>query len=286
LGEIITLTNEFTTHIKSKTGWFDVDLKELWQYKDLIFLFVKRHYSTKYKQTILGPLWLIFNPLITVTLYAFVFGNLAGLSTDGTPQFAFYLCSNAIWSFFSTAITSTGTTFTDNAAIMGKVYFPRLVMPISAVITGFWDLLIQIAMLTVIIIGYIYIGASINVGPQLLLAPVLILQTALLGLGCGIIIAACTTKYRDLAVLVSFGIQLWMYASPVVYTTTTIPERFKCVYMCNPMAPIISIWRYAILGTGEFPTGFWGLSWLVTLIVLGLGIILFSHIEKTFMDTV
>ncbi len=280
------MTNEFTTHIKSKTGWFDVDFKELWQYKDLIFLFVKRHYSTKYKQTILGPLWLIFNPLITVTLYAFVFGNLAGLSTDGTPQFAFYLCSNAIWSFFSTAITSTGTTFTDNAAIMGKVYFPRLVMPISAVITGFWDLLIQIAMLTVIIIGYIYTGAAINVGPQLLLAPVLILQTALLGLGCGIIIAACTTKYRDLAVLVSFGIQLWMYASPVVYTTTTIPERFKSVYMCNPMAPIISIWRYSILGTGEFPTGFWGLSWLVTLIVLGLGVILFSHIEKTFMDTV
>ncbi len=277
---------KYMIHIKSKTGWFDVDLKELWKYKDLIFLFVKRNYSTKYKQTILGPLWLILNPLITVTLYAFVFGNLAGLSTDGTPQFAFYLCSNAIWSFFSTAITSTGTTFTDNAAIMGKVYFPRLVMPISAVITGFLDLLIQIVMLAAVIIGYIYTGVAINVGPQLLLAPVLILQTALLGLGCGIIIAACTTKYRDLAVLVSFGIQLWMYVSPVVYTTTTISERFKNIYMCNPMAPIISTWRYAILGTGEFPMEFWGLSWLITLIVLGLGIILFSHIEKTFMDTV
>ncbi len=277
---------KYMIHIKSKTGWFDVDLKELWKYKDLIFLFVKRNYSTKYKQTILGPLWLILNPLITVTLYALVFGNLAGLSTDGTPQFAFYLCSNAIWSFFSTAITSTGTTFTDNAAIMGKVYFPRLVMPISAVITGFLDLLIQIVMLVAVIIGYICTGTAINVGPQLLLAPVLILQTALLGLGCGIIIAACTTKYRDLAVLVSFGIQLWMYASPVVYTTTTISERFKNIYMCNPMAPIISTWRYAILGTGEFPMEFWGLSWLITLIVLGLGIILFSHIEKTFMDTV
>ncbi len=280
------MTNEFTTHIKSKTGWFDLEFKELWKYKDLIFLFVKRNYSTKYKQTILGPLWLIFNPLITVTLYAFVFGNLAGLSTDGTPQFVFYLCSNAIWSFFSTAITSTGTTFTDNAAIMGKVYFPRLVMPISSVVTGFLDLLIQVTMLSVIVIGYICTGTSINIGPQLLLAPILILQTALLGLGCGIIIAACTTKYRDLAVLVSFGVQLWMYASPVVYTTATIPERFRSFYMCNPMAPIISCWRYTILGIDEFPTAFWVLSWLVTLFVLSFGVILFSHIEKTFMDTV
>ena len=169
---------------------------------------------------------------------------------------------------------------------MGKVYFPRLVMPISSVVTGFLDLLIQVTMLSVIVIGYICTGTSINIGPQLLLAPILILQTALLGLGCGIIIAACTTKYRDLAVLVSFGVQLWMYASPVVYTTATIPERFRSFYMCNPMAPIISCWRYTILGIDEFPTAFWVLSWLVTLFVLSFGVILFSHIEKTFMDTV
>ena len=278
--------NEYTTHIKSKTGWLDVDFREFWHYRDLIILFVKRNYSTKYKQTILGPLWLILNPLITVSLYALVFGNLAGLSTDGSPQFTFYLCSNAIWSYFATCITSTASTFTDNAAIMGKIYFPRLVMPISAVLTGLLDLVIQVMMLAVIIVFYICTGTHIDIGSQLVFAPLLILQVALLGLGCGIIIAACTTKYRDLAVLVSFGVQLWMYASPVVYATTTIPERFKSIYMCNPMAPIISSWRYSILGTGEFPIGFWGISWGVTIAVLFLGIILFSRIEKTFMDTI
>lgn len=277
---------KYTIHIKSKTGWFDIDLNELWHYKDLIVLFVKRNYSTRYKQTILGPMWLILNPLITVSLYALVFGNLAGLSTDGSPQFAFYLCSNAIWAYFATCITSTASTFTNNSAIMGKIYFPRLVMPISAVLTGLLDLIIQVIMLAVIIVFYICTGTYIDIGFQLVLAPLLILQVALLGLGCGIIIAACTTKYRDLAVLVSFGVQLWMYASPVVYATTTIPERFKSIYMCNPMAPIISSWRYLILGTGEFPIGFWGISWIVTLAVLFLGIILFSHIEKIFMDTI
>lgn len=278
--------DEYTTHIKSKTGWFDIDLNELWRYRDLIFLFVKRNYSTKYKQTILGPLWLILNPLITVSLYALVFGNLAGLSTDGSPQFAFYLCSNAIWSYFATCITSTASTFTDNSAIMGKIYFPRLVMPMSAVVTGLLDLMIQVLVLIVIIMIYICTGTYIGIGFQILLAPLLILQVAMLGLGCGIIVAACTTKYRDLAVLVSFGVQLWMYASPVVYTTTTIPERFKSIYMCNPMAAIISSWRYAILGIGEFPIGYWGISWIVTMVMLFLGIVLFSHVEKTFMDTV
>lgn len=276
----------YTTHIKSQSGLFDVNLKELWQYRDLVFLFVKRNYSTRYKQTILGPLWLILNPLITVTLYALVFGNLAGLSTDDSPQFIFYLCSNAIWSYFAICITDTSNTFTANAAILGKVYFPRLVMPISAVITGILDLGIQVIMLAVIILVYYVSGTQIQMGMALFLVPFLVVQTALLGLGCGIIIAACTTKYRDLAVLVTFGVQLWMYASPVVYTTTTIPEAFYGIYMLNPMAPIIATWRYAILGTGELPLGFWGISWLVTGIVLIFGVLLFSRIEKTFMDTV
>lgn len=276
----------YTTHIKSKSGWFDIDLKELWKYRDLIVLFVKRTYSTRYKQTILGPLWLIFNPLITVTLYALVFGNLAGLSTDGAPQFAFYLCSNAIWSYFATCITDTSNTFTANSAIMGKVYFPRLVMPISAVLTGILDLLIQLIMLAAILLIYFLTGTQIQTGFAIFLLPILVIQTALLGLGCGIIIAACTTKYRDLAVLVSFGVQLWMYASPVVYTTTTIPEKFYNIYMLNPMASIITTWRYAILGIGDFPISHWGISWFVTILILTLGVLLFSRIEKTFMDTV
>ena len=276
----------YTTHIKSKTGWFDIDIKELFKYKDLIFLFFKRNYATRYKQTILGPLWLILNPLITVTLYAFVFGNLAGLSTDGIPQFVFYLCSNALWTFFSTSLTQTSGTFTANAAIMGKVYFPRLVMPISSVITGMLDLAIQLGMLVVIMIGYAITGYQFNIGPTVLLAPVIIFQAGILGLGCGIIIAALTTKYRDLVVLVGFGVQLWMYATPVVYTAGLIPEKYTSFYMLNPMSPIMECWRSAVIGSGKFLWGYWGISWIITLIVLFVGVILFSKIEKTFMDTV
>lgn len=277
---------EYTTHIKAKTGWFDIDLKELYQYRDLILLFVKRNYSVRYKQTILGPLWLIFNPLITVTLYALVFGNIAGLPTDDIPQFGFYLCSNAIWSYFATCITETAHTFTSNAGILGKVYFPRLVMPISSVVTGMLDLAIQVGMLAVVIIFYIIMGAGITIGPVILLAPFLVIQTALLGLGCGIIIAALTTKYRDLVVLVSFGVQLWMYASPVVYTISMIPDHLYGIYMLNPMASIITVWRSVILGAGEIPVMYWGISWGITLVILIAGIVLFSRIEKTFMDTV
>ena len=275
-----------TIHIKARTGWFDVDLKELYQYKDLIFLFVKRNYTTRYKQTILGPLWLIFNPLLTVSLYALVFGNIAGLSTDGTPHFLFYLCSNAIWAYFATCITETSNTFIINAGIMGKVYFPRLVMPISAVLTGILDLLIQMFMLMAAVIMYAFIGVQIHIGWQIWFVPILILQTALLGLGFGIIIASLTTRYRDLMVLVSFGVQLWMYVTPVVYATSTIPEELYGIYMLNPMATIVTVWRSIILGIGEIPWKYWGISGAVTLIILVLGVILFSKIEKTFMDTV
>lgn len=276
----------YTTHIKAKTGWFDIDIKELFKYKDLIYLFFKRNYATRYKQTILGPLWLILNPLITVTLYAFVFGNLAGLSTDGIPQFVFYLSSNALWTFFSTSLTQTSGTFTANAAIMGKVYFPRLVMPISSVITGMLDLAIQLGMLVVIMIGYAIAGYHFNIGLSVLLAPIIILQAGILGLGCGIIIAALTTKYRDLVVLVGFGVQLWMYATPVVYTAGLIPNKYMSIYMLNPMSPIMECWRNTVIGSGEFLWGYWGISWIITLLVLFTGVILFSKIEKTFMDTV
>ena len=276
----------YTTHIKSKTGWFDIDLKELFRYKDLIYLFFKRNYSTRYKQTILGPLWLFLNPLITVILYFFVFGNLAGLSTEGIPQIVFYLCSNALWTFFATSLTQTASTFTANAAIMGKVYFPRLVMPISSVLTGMLDLVIQILMLIVIMVGYAISGYQFNIGLTILLSPVIILQTGILGLGCGIIIAALTTKYRDLVILVGFGVQLWMYASPVVYTAALIPEQYMSLYMLNPMAPIMECWRSSVIGAGQFLWAYWGISWIVTLLIFFVGIILFSKVEKTFMDTV
>ncbi len=277
---------EYTTHIKSKNGWFDINLRELFHYRDLIFLFVKRTYTTMYKQTILGPLWLILNPLLTVSLYALVFGKVAQLSTDGAPQFAFYLCSNAIWSFFATCITETSTTFTANAAIMGKVYFPRLVMPISSVITAMLNMLIQLGILIIVILYYVITGVNFNISGTIVLVPIIIIQTGLLGLGCGIIVAAMTTKYRDLVILVSFGVQLWMYASPVVYTFSQIPDKYIGIYLLNPMAPIITVWRNAILGTKGISGLYWGISWIITILVLGLGIVLFSHIEKTFMDTV
>lgn len=276
----------YTTHIKSKTGWFDIDLKELYQYRDLIWLFFKRNYSTRYKQTILGPLWLIFNPLITVILYAFVFGNLAGLSTSGVPHFVFYLCSNALWTFFATSLTQTSNTFTANAAIMGKVYFPRLVMPISSVLTGTLDLGIQLIMLVIAIFFYGFNGYDFELGWSLLLVPVLIFQTGLLGLGFGIIIAALTTKYRDLVILVGFGVQLWMYATPVVYTIKIIPQKYLSIYMLNAMTPVIECFRSVLLGVETCAWNYWGMSWIVTLIILVLGVILFSKIEKTFMDTV
>lgn len=276
----------FTTHITAKTGWFDLNLRELWQYRDLVLLFVKRNYTTRYKQTILGPLWLIFNPLITVSLYAFVFGGIAGLPTDGVPQFAFYLASNALWSYFALCITQTAATFTANAGVLGKVYFPRMVMPVSSVITGLFDLAIQVVMLAVVVCVYNLTGTPVAVTTSVFLALPLILQTALLGLGFGIIIASLTTKYRDLAILVTFGVQLWMYISPVVYSTSQLTGRMYSVYMCNPMAPVLAAWRYAVLGTDTFDGFYWGVSWAVTLCVLFIGVLLFNRIEKTFMDTV
>ena len=276
----------YTTHIKSKTGWFDIDLKELFRYKDLIYLFFKRNYTTRYKQTILGPMWLVLNPLLTVFLYSLIFGKVAHLSTDGVPPFVFYLASNSLWTFFATSLTQTSNTFTANASIMGKVYFPRLVMPISSVLTGMLDLFIQLAMLVIMMIWYSFNGYHFNVGINLLYAPLIILEAGLLGLGCGIIVAALTTKYRDLVVLVGFGVQLWMYVTPVVYTSSLIPEKYINLYMLNPMAPMIECFRNACLGTGNFLYGYWYRSIIITIIILMIGIMLFSKIEKTFMDTV
>ena len=279
-------SNEWTTLIKAKNGWFDIDLRELLQYKDLIWLFVKRNYVSRYKQTILGPLWLILNPLVTTLLYSLIFGSIAGLAAPGIPQLTFYLASNAIWSFFATCLNQTATTFTSNAGIFGKIYFPRLTTPISTVITSMLDILIQLFLLLITMLAYVIQGFRFKVGIELLLVPILIIQVSLLGLGFGIIISSLTTKYRDLAILVTFGVQLWMYASPVVYTTDIIPQKYINLYMLNPMAPILSMFRHAILGIDETPYGMWGISWITTVVVLMIGVVVFSKVEKTFMDTV
>ena len=277
---------QWTTVIKPKTGWFEIDFKELIAYKDLVWLFVKRNFAVQYKQTILGPLWFIINPLLTTLMLTVVFGTIAGLSTNGVPQFAFYLCSTALWQYFATCLNQTAGTFTGNENIFGKVYFPRLVMPFSTVIFSLVNFGVVFMMSIITNIYYVISGSNINIRITILLVPVLVLQTALLGLGFGIIISSLTTKYRDLAILVSFGVQLWMYATPVVYDITQLEGTLKNVIMLNPMSPVICNFRYAMLGCGELELTYWGISWLVTLVVLGAGVVLFNRVEKTFMDTV
>lgn len=277
---------KYTTIIKPKTGWFDIDLKELLQYKDLIIMFVKRDFKTMYKQTILGPLWIIINPLLTTIMYTIVFGNIANISTDGMPQIVFYMLGTTIWTYFSTCLTKTSATFTGNAAIFGKVYFPRLVTPISTVISGFINFAVQFVMFLGFAIYYYINGAPINPNIYILITPFLILQLACLSLGFGVIISSLTTKYRDLAVLVTFGVQLWMYATPVVYPASQIGGKLKTLMMLNPVSPIVESFRYAFLGSGSIPWNFLGISVITTLVVLFIGVVLFSRVEKTFMDTV
>ena len=279
-------SNNWTTIIKPKTGWFDINLKELLQYKDLIIMFVKRDFKTLYKQTILGPLWIIINPLLTTIMYTIVFGNIANISTDGMPQIVFYMLGTTVWTYFSTCLTKTSATFTGNAAIFGKVYFPRLVTPISTVVSGLINFAVQFVMFLCFAIYYYIIGAPIQPNLYILITPLLLLELACLSLGFGVIISSLTTKYRDLAVLVTFGVQLWMYATPVVYPASQIGGKLKTLMMLNPVSPIVESFRYAFLGSGFIPWNFLGISVVTTLVVLFIGVVLFSRVEKTFMDTV
>ena len=276
----------WTTIIKPKTGWFDINLKELIQYKDLILMFVKRDFKTMYKQTILGPLWIIINPLMTTLMYTIVFGNIANISTDGMPQIVFYMLGTTVWTYFSSCLTKTSSTFTANAAIFGKVYFPRLVTPISTVISGLINFGVQFLMFLGFMAYFMIKGSPIEPNLWILITPLLLVQLAALALGFGIIISSMTTKYRDLAVLVTFGVQLWMYATPVVYPASQIGGKLKTLMMLNPVSPIVESFRYAFLGSGSIPWNYLGISVLTTLVVLFAGVVLFSRVEKTFMDTV
>lgn len=280
------MQDNWTTVIKPKTGWFDINLKELFQYKDLITMFVKRDFKTLYKQTILGPLWIIINPLLTTIMFTIVFGNIANISTDGMPQILFYMLGTTVWTYFSTCLTKTAATFTGNAAIFGKVYFPRLITPISVVVSGLINFAVQFAMFLGFMIYYYIIGAPVHTNIYILITPLLLVQLALLSLGFGVIISSLTTKYRDLAILVTFGVQLWMYATPVVYPASQIGGKLKTLMMLNPVSPIVESFRYAFLGSGSIPWNFLGISVITTLVVLFIGVVLFSRVEKTFMDTV
>lgn len=277
----------FTVKITSKNKPFNLNLKEVFRYKDLIWLFVQRDFKTKYKQTILGPLWFVIQPLFSTVVYTLVFGNLAGFSTDGVPQFLFYLAGNVPWLYFSTCINSTANVFVNNSSVFGKVYFPRLTAPISTVITGMFNFFIQFALFLVIEMFYIFTGTIVYINWVAALLPLLIIQLAMLGMGFGIVISSLTTKYRDLQVVVSFGVQLLMYLTPVVYTASSLGEgSFSKIVMLNPVSPIIELIRYGWLGSGSTPWMYWGISWIVTLLVIFIGILMFNRVEKNFMDTV
>lgn len=282
---------EIYTVIKPKTGWFDLPVKELFHYKDLILLFVKRDFVSLYKQTILGPAWAIIQPFLTTVVFSLIFGNIAGLAATGVPTFIFYLTGNVVWHYFSGTLTRTSSTFIANSGILGKVYFPRLVMPISTALSKLIDFAIQYAFMICFLVYYTVTGQGVHPNWYILMTPLILLQLAMLSLGCGVIISAATTKYRDLRMLVSFGVQLWMYASPVAYDMYSMGVfapggKYHSLYMLNPVTSVINIFRYAYLGIGQIDWGYYGISWIVTLIILFFGVVLFSRVEKTFMDTV
>lgn len=277
----------YHTHISSRHKWLDLNLHEVWKYKDLIVLFTKRTFVLTYKQTILGPAWIFLNPFLTSIIYSFVFGGIAGMSTDGIPQILFYLCSNAVWTFFFTCVTKNANTFTANANVFGKVYFPRLTVPISNVLAAVIQFGVQMILVVIFLIYYVAKGIVSPNWWTWLLIPVIVLHLGIMGLGFGVIVSSLTTKYRDLSILVTFGVQLWMYATPVVYPMSQLNDGLmKKILMVNPVTAPIEVFRYAILGQGTINFQFSALSWIITIFVAVVGIMIFNHVEKTFMDTV
>jgi lipopolysaccharide transport system permease protein len=281
-------SEEWDLVIQPKSGWLELHLADLWRYRDLLWMFVRRDFVAVYKQTILGPLWFFIQPLLTTLTFTIIFSGVAKLSTDGAPPLLFYLAGTTPWNYFATCLTKTSTTFKDNANLFGKVYFPRLIAPLSIVISTLIQFFIQFATLGVALAWFLATGSEVH--PQwvgiLAGTPLLILMLGGLGLGFGIVVSSLTTKYRDLAFLVTFGVQLAMYATPVVYPLSVVSEKYRSWLELNPMAGIIEAFRYFYLGTGSVPWNLLAYSGGFTIAVLFMGIVIFNRIEKTFMDTV
>lgn len=267
-------------------GWLDVRWRELWRYRDLIALFVQRDFVSAYKQTILGPLWFLLQPLFTTLVFTVVFGRVAQISTDSVPRPLFYLSGVVMWQYFADCLNKTSHTFTSNAGLFGKVYFPRLVIPVSTVITSLITFAIQFALFLAFLAYYKWQGAAVEVSFRIIILPLLLLLMAALGLGFGCMVSALTTRYRDLSVAVGFGVQLWMYASTVVYPLSEIPEDWRWLFVLNPMVPIIESFRFAFLGSGVVELWQLALGAGVSFGVLLAGILIFNYVEKTFADTV
>jgi lipopolysaccharide transport system permease protein len=279
-------TTNWDLIIRPTSGWLDLHLSDLWRYRDLTMLFVWRDFVAQYKQTILGPLWYLIQPLFSTIVFTIVFGRVAKIPTDGLPPFLFYMAGVTCWSYFAECLTRTSGTFITNAGLFGKVYFPRLTVPLSIVISNILKFGIQFLFFIGFLAYFMINGAPIRPNYWIFLMPYLLLLMAGLGLGAGIIISALTTKYRDLQQLVTFGVQLLMYATPIVYPLSEVPDKYKWLALANPMAPIVETFRYAFLGSGSFSLAYLIYSTVTTLILLLLGVILFNRVEKTFMDTV
>ena len=276
----------WTEEIKAESSLFAINFREIWHYRDLLFMLVKRDFITFYKQTILGPLWFIVQPLLTTLIFVILFGNIAKLSTDGIPQLAFYLAGITIWNYFSESLTKTSSVFTANASIFGKVYFPRLIMPLSIVASSLLKFAVQFALFILVVLYYTFVAQSIQPNLWILFTPVLILLMALFALGVGMIFSSLTTKYKDLTFLLAFGIQLFMYITPVVYPSSALPEKFQILAKINPLSSIFECFRYAYLGTGTFTIVDLLISTLVIVFLFFTGVLVFNKVEKSFMDTV
>lgn len=282
-------TEEHNWTIEAKASLFDLKLNEVWAYRDLLVLLVRRDFVSFYKQTILGPLWFFIQPLFTTIIFTFIFGNLAGISTDGLPKPLFYMAGMTAWNYFADCLTKTSTVFRDNAGIFGKVYFPRFIMPLSIVVSNLVRFGVQM-LLFLILMGYYYLnGADFHITSTILLFPLIVILMALLGLGAGMIISAMTTKYRDLSFLVGFGVQLLMYTTTVIYplsTALTKYPEYAWIIEYNPMTPIIETFRYGFLGEGSFSWSSFGYATFVTTALLVFGIVIFNKVERNFVDTV
>jgi lipopolysaccharide transport system permease protein len=276
----------WTEEIKSQDSLFSVNLQEVWHYRDLLLMLIKKDFITFYKQTILGPIWFFIQPLLTMAMYVVLFGQIAKLSTDGLPQIAFYLAGITIWNYFSEALTKTSTVFKDNAAVFGKIYFPRLIIPLSIVCSALMKFAIQFSLFILVVLYYTFVTKSIQPNIWVLATPFLILLMAAFALGLGMIFSALTTKYKDLSFLLTFGIQLAMYATPVVYPISSMPQKYKWIIDANPLSGIFECFRYGYLGSGSFEASSLGLSGLLITIILIVGVVVFNKVEKSFMDTV
>jgi lipopolysaccharide transport system permease protein len=278
--------NDWSLVIQPQRPWYDLRLGELWTYRDLVRLFVWRDFVSQYKQTILGPLWYLLQPLLTTVVFTVIFGGIAGLPTDGVPPFLFYMAGTVIWAYFAACLTKTSETFLSNAGLFGKVYFPRLAVPVSILISNLVSFGIQFGLFIAFVVAYNLLGYPVKPNAALLLTPLLLLMMAGFGLGFGILISSLTTRYRDLRYLVTFGVQLWMYLTPVVYPVSSVPEALRPLILANPLTPIVETFRYAFLGSGTLNLLNLLYSFGFMLVILVLGMLLFHRVEATFMDTV